>query len=1159
MSIRNSAAIILAIILASSQVLGDGITGSISPGIGGSIDKTFDGGISGSLNQSCGTNCLGINGFSNYTASSLSAWKTARNAAVAGSSNARVLLIGDSETAGYGANNNVSNITNGWPAQLAPLVGGGIGSISSTIGWLHNGEGLNSDSRVSFGGWTNETAGVIGAEQIYIAASPATAATFLPTNNVDTFVVYSYIESGFDTLDVAINGTPVGTVNQNGTPGNNVTNNAFTATLGSNTIGFTDGTNGSYVDVLGVYTYNSAVKEISLMNAGWNGASAATWVGASNQFGFTWSYGSVGFLNQLNPALIIIQLGANDCNGSISIPSFTSNMQTLITIAKSSNASVMIASDVPVESKDCSSYGTAMQSLAVVNNIPFMDFFQNFGSWANANTNGWMFDGLHPNSTGYGVMAGIYAQILDDGLPVTPRGYFFAAAGSDSNSCTQVSPCQTVAHANGLSLISGDSLKFNGGDSFSGAITLQQSGVTVSSYGTGVAMIDSGSSSGFTALNKSSFTLSNLTFVGGGITTANVDGVHVENSQAGNTKLPGVTLSNLDISGYGQNGLVVLGSNGTSGFSGMTISDVNAHGNTGIMASGEGNAGIFVVSYAGYGLSPKAHSGITITGSTASGNTGASGDTNWNGSGIVVGECQSCTLTLSKATNNGADSNFTGGGPVGMWAFDSDSMNVSFNESYANKTASDDGGGFDFDGGMTNSVMEYNYSHDNDGAGFIAYSYNDGSIGIWNDNTFRYNISQNNSVSSTSAKAEFFVRADNTLTGLLAYGNTVYTTANDVVHTETAGPAGTFANNIFYAAGNLNLINTDGSTPSLTFIGNDYYTTGSFQINWGGIAYTSYALWQTATGQEKISGVNVGLTSNPMLSSAGGGGTCGGYAPPCPTNYELSSGSAMLGVGLTPVQVGVASFGAADFYGNVVPNALSGTGYNVGAWNAAGVGTCTSIMPASCLAWWGFGGSNANDQSGNGNNGTVVGTVSFSTGVATFGGGSTDYINIGTPSDLTGLQVPMTITAWVTPANNSYVYEIYSEYSGNTTSRLISVLRLSFGAVQYFGSTAAGTTQQANSSLSVTAGVQSFVAVTVSGSIASPVVQFYLNGTPDSSGPYSFAAMSPTPDTTVPIFIGNDDTAGLPGFPGAMSDVRVYGSALSSGQISAMNSAGPKH
>ncbi len=105
-------------------------------------------------------------------------------------------------------------------------------------------------------------------------------------------------------------------------------------------------------------------------------------------------------------------------------------------------------------------------------------------------------------------------------VPTTPpaaaqTAYYFAAAGSDSNSCTQASPCQTVAKANTVlaSAVAGTSVLFNGGDVFrddyikclnpvtaAASTTLTSnppacsgangSPITISSYGTGQAEID---------------------------------------------------------------------------------------------------------------------------------------------------------------------------------------------------------------------------------------------------------------------------------------------------------------------------------------------------------------------------------------------------------------------------------------------------------------------------------------------------------------------------------------------------------------------------------------------------------------------------------------------------------------------------------------------
>ena len=60
-----------------------------------------------------------------------------------------------------------------------------------------------------------------------------------------------------------------------------------------------------------------------------------------------------------------------------------------------------------------------------------------------------------------------------------------------------------------------------------------------------------------------------------------------------------------------------------------------------------------------------------------------------------------------------------------------------------------DGDGFDLDGGVTNSVIQYCYSHDNDGPGLMLYGYTDAGVATWNNNTIRYCVSQNDAVGRT--------------------------------------------------------------------------------------------------------------------------------------------------------------------------------------------------------------------------------------------------------------------------------------------------------------------------------------------------------------------------------------------------------------------------
>jgi hypothetical protein len=101
---------------------------------------------------------------------------------------------------------------------------------------------------------------------------------------------------------------------------------------------------------------------------------------------------------------------------------------------------------------------------------------------------------------------------------------------------------------------------------------------------------------------------------------------------------------------------------------------------------------------------------------------------------------------------------------------ESNNITIQFNESHHNKTvALYDGGGFDFDGGMTNSVLQYNYSHHNHGPAFLMVG------GFWaeidqRNNTIRYNISEDDSRSKTAC----IQIANENHTNCHVYGNTVY-------------------------------------------------------------------------------------------------------------------------------------------------------------------------------------------------------------------------------------------------------------------------------------------------------------------------------------------------------------------------------------------------
>jgi hypothetical protein len=158
---------------------------------------------------------------------------------------------------------------------------------------------------------------------------------------------------------------------------------------------------------------------------------------------------------------------------------------------------------------------------------------------------------------------------------------------------------------------------------------------------------------------------------------------------------------------------------------------------------------------------------------------------------------------------------------AGIWPFDCDDAIIQFNEVSGMK-GTKDGQGFDSDYLCHRSVLQYNYSHDNDG-GFMLIctpgnSYNE-------DTVIRYNISQNDGVKSARV-FQFGGGAKNTK----VYNNTIYLGPNQnlpllMFNTWNGGNATNtqFYNNIFFVDGRASY-DWDRSTNNV-FENNVFYGT----------------------------------------------------------------------------------------------------------------------------------------------------------------------------------------------------------------------------------------------------------------------------------------------------------------------------------------------
>ncbi len=182
-----------------------------------------------------------------------------------------------------------------------------------------------------------------------------------------------------------------------------------------------------------------------------------------------------------------------------------------------------------------------------------------------------------------------------------------------------------------------------------------------------------------------------------------------------------VVAEDLDISGFQKSGLMIYSSLW------VDIRRVYAHEN--------GSAGIAVE-----GVDKRSSRNLTIVDCRADDNPGDPTNlTNHSGNGIVAGHCTNLLIDRCSATNNGWDMPRIGNGPVGIWCYEADSVIIQHCRAYRNKTAvgAADGGGFDLDGGVTNSIIQRCLSYENQGAGYCIFQY-------WGASPWYHNIIRNN-------------------------------------------------------------------------------------------------------------------------------------------------------------------------------------------------------------------------------------------------------------------------------------------------------------------------------------------------------------------------------------------------------------------------------
>jgi hypothetical protein len=478
--------------------------------------------------------------------------------------------------------------------------------------------------------------------------------------------------------------------------------------------------------------------------------------------------------------------------------------------------------------------------------------------------------------------------------------YVNAATGSDTNTGKTVrTPWQTLAPVNAHAFRPGDRILLSGtfiGQSL--VLGANATGVTVDSYlynptsrrlsvaAPNAAFLTQVPGDGI-VISASRVTVADLTIsAASSADSSYTDGIHLLN----NSSLPLTrdTINRVSVSGFGYAGLCMQGWNSattnSAGFSNVLIENSSFFNNqvSGIFVGTGDDSGTQFTS--DFPDNFYANSNLTINNCQACNNAGYNpaltdgvdpsnlNDGNYTSGGIFISSVSNAIVENSTAYNNC----FAANGSVGIWAFDATKVNFQSDQSYDNKTTGDvDGDGFDFDHGVTNSIMQRDYSHGNDGAGFMITTYG----GTSNDNgdIIRYCISDDDGQLNSLPGIHLLSEAGVPLIDEDIYNNTVLTgpsasgTPSAIWIDSSAADVLNIADNIFYTTGSSPLLIDANPSTTTRIEGNDYWAAGAvtdFLVNWSGTVYTSLSDWQTGTASETTAiGQPAGVNIDPAFPS----------------------------------------------------------------------------------------------------------------------------------------------------------------------------------------------------------------------------------------------------------------------------------------------------
>ncbi|WP_422632309.1 SGNH/GDSL hydrolase family protein [Sphingobium sp.] len=372
----------------------------------------------------------------------MTAWNRAKARVRAGVADATVAFVGDSTTVGHGAGddpiNNFNNARNrsmpsraaqqlvamGLPANAEAVFGGGtIDSASTTLTKLQL---YNPQLNIASSGtskWFTANEYTLGGRMMRSAGVATDLYSLTPSMPFDTMDLYYAGGFASTTFTVDVGGEALQTFSTTGSAGLTKATVSTGAAAAVSTINLKN-TGGQMFRLIGIILRNTQVRQVQMLNLGWEGARTGDWASASGSAGYaptsanSWAPDKA--LASLAPDLTIVKLGANDVAASIPVATCQANLQTIIAAAKTGGGSVILVTPTPQNpaTRDpaglTTAYNAMLHDVAGSNGCGLIDLHTRYMSWASANGQGYFSDDVHSLPVGYANEGDIVARALFD-------------------------------------------------------------------------------------------------------------------------------------------------------------------------------------------------------------------------------------------------------------------------------------------------------------------------------------------------------------------------------------------------------------------------------------------------------------------------------------------------------------------------------------------------------------------------------------------------------------------------------------------------------------------------------------------------------------------------------------------------------------------------